>query len=199
MAQLTRKFLRALGVEEDKIDEIVTAHQDTLDAIKAERDGLKTSADKLAEAQAEVTRLTSELEKAKSSSGDAAKVQADFDAYRQQVDKERADALNTSDLLDIAREAGVQRESFRSMIARDFDMGRIQRGEDGKVSNRAELVEAIKSGYADCIGEITNTGTPPTNPPPTPPKTISRDQLRGMKPEEINANWEAVKQSFGIK
>ena len=41
MAQLTRKFLRALGVEDDKIDEIVNAHQDTLEEIRTERDGLK--------------------------------------------------------------------------------------------------------------------------------------------------------------
>ena len=35
---LTRKFLSAMGVEPDKIDEIINAHQETLADVKSERD-----------------------------------------------------------------------------------------------------------------------------------------------------------------
>ena len=44
---LTRKFLSALGIEEAKIDEIISAHADTVNALKEQRDGYKADADKL--------------------------------------------------------------------------------------------------------------------------------------------------------
>ena len=40
---LTRKFLKALGIEDDKVDEIITAHSDTVNALE---DG-RADADKL--------------------------------------------------------------------------------------------------------------------------------------------------------
>ena len=36
---LTRKFLSALGIEEAKIDEIISAHVDTVNVLKEQRDG----------------------------------------------------------------------------------------------------------------------------------------------------------------
>ena len=38
---LTRKFLSALGIEEAKIDEIISAHADTVNALKEQRDSYK--------------------------------------------------------------------------------------------------------------------------------------------------------------
>ena len=35
---LTRKFLSALGIEDDKVDEIISAHTDTVNALKEQRD-----------------------------------------------------------------------------------------------------------------------------------------------------------------
>ena len=43
---LSRKFLAAMGIEADKIDEIITAHVETVDGLKKERDDLKEKADK---------------------------------------------------------------------------------------------------------------------------------------------------------
>ena len=36
---LTRKFLSAMGIEEDKIEQIIDAHTDTVNALKEARDG----------------------------------------------------------------------------------------------------------------------------------------------------------------
>lgn len=90
MAQLTRKFLKALGVEDDaKIDEIITAHMDTVDAIKTERDGLKAESGKLAEALVREETLRARVAELESAGGKAAEVQAAFDTYKAQVEGER--------------------------------------------------------------------------------------------------------------
>lgn len=54
---LTRKYLKALGIEDEKIEQIIEAHTETVDALKNERDGFKASADKLAEVQKELDGL----------------------------------------------------------------------------------------------------------------------------------------------
>ena len=51
---LTRKFLTALGVDADKIDEIITAHTDTVEALKEERDKYKADAELLPNVQEEL-------------------------------------------------------------------------------------------------------------------------------------------------
>ena len=46
---LTRKFLLALGIEDSKIESIIDAHSETVDALKKERDDYKAQAEKLPE------------------------------------------------------------------------------------------------------------------------------------------------------
>ena len=54
---LTRKFLSALGIEEAKIDEIISAHVDTVNVLKEQRDGYKADADKLPAVQKQLDDL----------------------------------------------------------------------------------------------------------------------------------------------
>ena len=42
----TRKFLSAMGIEADKVDEIINAHIEVVDGLKEERDNFKKNADK---------------------------------------------------------------------------------------------------------------------------------------------------------
>lgn len=51
---LTRKLLRSMGIEDEKIDQIIDAHTETVNALKDERDGLKDAADRLKKAEAEL-------------------------------------------------------------------------------------------------------------------------------------------------
>ena len=44
---LTRKFLAAMGIDNEKIDEIITAHSETVEALKEQRDSFKAEADNL--------------------------------------------------------------------------------------------------------------------------------------------------------
>ena len=195
MAQLTRKFLRALGVEEDKIDEIVTAHQDTLEEIKAERDSLKDNASKLAEAQAEVTRLSGELEKANKNGGDAAKIQADFDAYKQQVETDKRNAAKTAAVRAALKAAGAQREEMIDLLILKVDMDKVEMDGD-RVKDPAALTDPLKASYGGCFGTTTTAGIPPVNPPTGDNRPYTRERIAGMSPEEINKNWDAIQKNL---
>lgn len=54
---LSRKYLSTLGIEADKIDQIIEAHTETVDALKKERDGYKADAEKLPDVQKELDGL----------------------------------------------------------------------------------------------------------------------------------------------
>ena len=54
---LTRKMLKAMGIEEEKIDQIIEAHSETVDSLKADRDSYKEDAEKLKDVQKELDDL----------------------------------------------------------------------------------------------------------------------------------------------
>ena len=190
---LTRKMLKAMGIEEEKIEQIIEAHTETVDALKA----YKEDADKLKNVQKELDDL-----KAAGDGGYKAKYEAEksaHDAYKQQIAGEKQKAQDDKDIAAIIKEAGVERESFQRLILNSFDRQTLKRGADGAITNRAELVEAVKTQNPDCITTTETKGTPPANPPSGNKTPITREQLKSMTPEEINANWDAVKAGLGIK
>lgn len=189
---LTRKLLKSLGLEESVIETIIDAHSETVDALKLQRDEAIAASGAAQAITQERDQLKQQLEQLRTQSGDVAAVRAEYDAYKQQVETERAEARDKADVLALLREAGIQRESFLQLAAGAYDRSQIQRGEDGSIINRDALIQGIKTDYADCIATTEQLGTPPTTPPTGGGKTYTRDQIRSMSADEINANWAAV-------
>ena len=189
---LTRKMLKAMGLEESVIDSIIDAHSETVEALKKQRDDAQAEAGKVED----LTRQLNEANTKLSTAGDAAKVQADFDAFRQQVENEKREAAETADVLAICKDAGITRDSFLRAVGRDFDRSKIQRGEDGAISNRDALVEYVRKDFADFGSTTVEHGAPPVTPPSGGNKTYTRAEIQAMSSEEINKNWPEVQKSL---
>ena len=189
---LTRKFLKALGIEDDKIDEIVAAHGETVTALKAEIDEAKQGASGLDAVTKERDRYKVDLEALQKTSGDAAKVQAEYDAYKAQVERDKTAAKKGAALDAVLEKANVERASFRKMLRNNWDMDTLELDENGNVKDEAALISRIKADYPDFIGTAHTEGTKPLTPPPGGSKTYTREQLKGLSADEINANWAAV-------
>lgn len=170
---LTRKMLKAMGLEESVIDSIIDAHSETVEALKKQRDDAQAEAGKVED----LTRQLNEANTKLSTAGDAAKVQADFDAFRQHVENEKKEAAETADVLAICKDAGITRDSFLRAVGRDFDRSKIERGEDGAISNRDALVEYVKKDFADFGSTTTEQGAPPVNPPAGGYKGMTKEQI----------------------
>lgn len=161
---LTRKDLEAMGLAEDQIDTIIGKHAATIEGIKSERDALKGAADDLKKAQGEVARLTNELEEAKKTSGDAAKVQADFDAYKAQVDLEKTNAAKMAALRKAFKAGGVARDEFADLLAGKVDLAAVELDGDS-VKEADKLIAPLKASYAGCFAQEDTKGVPPAAPP----------------------------------
>ena len=188
---LTRNFLKSMGLTDEQVSAIIENHTDTVEGLKKERDTLKAAADSV-EA---LTRERDEYKDKLSKAGDAAKVQADFDAFRQQVEKEKTHTRKMQAYDALLKDVGVARDSFRQTLCKTVDMEKIELDDKGAVKDAEALKERIRADYADFIGTVHNAPTP-TITPPSGGKTFTAEQIRGMSAEEINKNWEAVSKTL---
>lgn len=76
----TRKFLRSLGIEDDKVDTIMDAHVEVTNGLIAERDAARNSAPDTEALKTKIADLEKQLGEAKKAG--AAEVQAAFDAFK---------------------------------------------------------------------------------------------------------------------
>lgn len=190
---LTRKFLKALGIDEDKIDEIISAHGETVNALKDEIEQAKQASGGLDEVTKERDRYKQDYEALQKTSGDAAKVQAEFDAYKAEVAGEKLKASKDAALDAVLKKAGVERESFRAQLRKGWNMDALELDDKGAVKDEEAMIGRIKADYADFIGHVSTNGTPPLTPPSSGGnKSYTREQLKGLSAEEINQNWSAV-------
>lgn len=180
---LTRKFLSALGIEEDKVDEIIKAHTETVDALKEQRDGFKTDADKLPAVQKELNELKAAAEKG---GEDAYKVKyealkEDFEAYkREQTEKEthgkKADAYR-----ELLKDVGISEKRINAVL-KVSDVDSIEFDEDGKVKGVEELKKAIGEEWSDFIVKTETKGANTATPPAGSGKVYkSKDEIMAIK------------------
>lgn len=185
MAKFTRAEIRNILGEahtEDIENRLIALHLGVVDPLKDQIQTYKTDAEKLSAVQKELDDL-------KAGDGDyKAKYEAEAKAhkeYKQQVEREKETARDDADVLAICKEAGIARESAQRLIVKDFDRSKIERDKDGKITNRAKLVEAVKTDYADFVGTPGKDGTPPTTPPTGGGSGMTKEQILDIKDAKV--------------
>lgn len=163
---LTRKMLKAMGIEEEKIDEIVDAHAETVDALKNERNKYKEDADKLADVQKKYNDLKNEVE---SKEDDPYKEKYDkehkaFEEFKKAVDAERTKATKTQAYKELLKKAGVSDKRIDSVL-KVTAIDEIELDDDGKIKDADKVVENIKSEWSEFIVTETQRGAGTENPP----------------------------------
>ncbi len=172
---LTRKYLSALGIEADKIDEIITAHSETVDALKTERDNFKADAEANAEAKANAEKLqkqVDELTKQVEANGkDTYKVKYDalkeeFTEYKNTVKAEKTKADKTEAYRKLLKEAGVAEKRIDAVL-KVSDIDALKIDDKGVLEGADDLKKAIAEEWSDFIEKTgvqgANTATPPTS------------------------------------
>ena len=143
---LTRKMLKAMGIEDDKIEMIISEHLESVDALKKERDLYKEDAEKLPDVQKKLDEATAA---AKEAGSDKYKLKYDalkeeYDKYKSDIDKKATHAAKETAYREILKAAGVAEKRIDSVI-RVSDIDGIELGEDGKVKDAETLTNSVKS------------------------------------------------------
>ena len=162
----TRKMLKAMGIEDEKIDQIIDAHSETVDALKADRDAYKEDAGKLAAVQKELDEL-----KAKGDDGYKAKYEAEkaaHDALKADVAAKETKKAKTDAYRELLKGANIDEKRIATILRAEAPtIDKIELDADGKIKNAEQYTESIKSDWADFIvtqsAKGANTATPPAH------------------------------------
>ena len=165
---LTRKMLKAMGIEEEKIDQIIDAHTETVTALKEERDALKADAEAYPAVKKELDALK---KKAETDSGDAYKEQ--YDALKAEFEKYKADVATKAETetksrlyRELAKKAGIN-EKRLDAILKVTNLSELKLDKEGNLADADKLTESIKTEWSDFLTteaeKGASTSTPPSN------------------------------------
>ena len=173
---LTRKMLTAMGIEAEKIDQIIEAHTESTEALKAKAEeaeakaeGLRAKASKASdlekqiedmkaadesgawkskydEAKAEADRIQGELDKLK---GEKSTLEDEFEAFKKGVDEEKANAEKLELYKGLLREIGLDEKRVeKAARLKSLDELTVKEGE---LDGYEELKKAEAEEWAEFI------------------------------------------------
>ena len=179
---LTRKLLRSMGIEDEKIDQIIDAHAETVNALKDERDQYRDAAEALPGVQKELDDL-----KAKPADGFKERYEkehADFEAFKADTAKAAAERERKSLYRKLLADAGVDPKRMDAVM-RVADLSDIV-VEDGAIKDADKVTERVKGEWSDFIP---TTGKKPADVD-TPPASV------GGGATEPKSLGEALRQKY---
>ena len=170
---LTRKFLTALGIEADKVDEIITAHSETVEALKKERDDYKASAESAATLKKEKAEVQKELDKLKeevAGNGDKDKdyeaLKKEYEDYKAEQERKESHAVKEKAFREILKDADIDEKYFEKII-KYSDIDGLELNEKGAVKDAKDRIKNIREEWSECKAVTQTQGaqiaTPPTN------------------------------------
>lgn len=153
---LTRKMLEAMGIENEKIDQIIEMHVESIDGLKAERDRYKAGAD-------EAEGLRKQLDEAKKAGEGAGEYEEKYKAavknledYKAKVEGEKAAAEKRGLYRELLKSAGVDPKRIETVLkVSDLENVTVK---DGAIEGADKLAEGIKADWADFITTTTVKG-----------------------------------------
>lgn len=196
---LTRKMLKAMGIEEEKIDQIIEAHTDTVDGLKSDLSKYKTDAEKLPDVQKELDELKAKGDDGWKEKHD--KLKGEFDAYKKDVEAKEAHSKKVEAYKAILKDANLSEKGIEKAI-KYAEWDKIELGEDGKLKGANDHIKAVREEWAEYVTTTTTTGAKTSTPP------VNNGGKTGKTKEEIMAIRDpAVRQAeiaknpeaFGLK
>lgn len=182
----TRKFLSALGVDDEKVDEIIEAHTAVTNALKEERDKYKSEAEaasadaeKLAEVQKELDSLKADENPYEAKYND---LRAEYEQYKADTEAKALTAKKAKAYRELLKDAGVAEKRLDTVIkASPSEIEALEFEEDGKVKDAKTLTEQLKSTWSDFIVKTETKGTVTATPPETTGNTMTKEEIMAIK------------------
>lgn len=188
---LTRKALSAMGIESDKIDEIISGHSETVNALnakideaKAEADRYKAEAEKVEQLQKDKADLSKQVESLEKQikTNDYDTLKKEFEDYKAEVARKEVRSQKEAAYKEILKDAGVPEKHY-AKILKYSDVDGVELDDSGKITTAKELLKEIKAEWGDHIETKTTEGVK-TETPPTSGGTASgktRDEIMAIK------------------
>lgn len=180
---LTRKFLSALGIEADKIDEIINAHSETVEALKAERESYRENAEKYAKVKEDLDKANEKLKDYAKDDTYKVKYDAlkeDFDNYKKGVETEKTNTSKRSAYKELLKEIGISDKRIDA-VAKLVELDKIKLDKDGKIDGAEDLKKSLSEEWADFIVKDGTQGAGTATPPAGSGSKKTKDEILAIK------------------
>ena len=189
---LTRRSLTAMGIDAEKIDEIIALHAETVEALKEQRDGYKTEADKAKEelsgVQKDMDATKAELDELKEAHGKDApykdkyeELKQEYESYKTGIEEKEAKGKVSEAYKAILKEAKIA-DKYIPVIMKATDLSGFKLDEDGNLEGAKEAKEKAAEEWAEFVEKTSakgkNTETPPNN---NGGSEMTKEEIMGIK------------------
>ena len=161
---LTRKMLKAMGIEEEKVDQIIEAHSETVDSLKADRDNYKKDADQLKSVREELDELKAKGDDGWKEKHD--KLKGEFDQYKTDVLAKETEAKIKSAYKALLKNDAKLSDAGIEKAVKYADYSKFELEADGETLKDANMhAKAAQDEWAMFVTTTTTTGAKTSNPP----------------------------------
>lgn len=162
----TRKFLSALGIESDKIDEIITSHMEVVDGLKNKITTLEASANNNDDYKQKYDDAIKELNTLKESDYKTKyeNEKKNFDAYKKDISAKETLSKKKLAYKKFLEDENIAEKAIDSILKiSNFDDFEID--ENGTIKDTTKLKEKVKEDYAGFVVEKQKSGVNTPKPP----------------------------------
>lgn len=164
---LTRKYLKAMGIEDEKIDQIIEAHAETVTGLKDSLDKAEAAAKDLPALQKELDAARAGLEAVKKDGWkdrhDALK--KEFEDYKAGISAQETQAAKEAAARTFFQENGITGRALNIAMRGSTAEWEALELEDGKIKDAAALEALVKGDFAGLVSHMETQGANTANPP----------------------------------
>ena len=174
---LSRKFLTAMGIGAEQIEQIIEAHTETVTGLKQQNADLSdqlakaketgtADSDKLKDVQKKYDDLLAQVEADKKAreGKDYDALKEEFDKYKAEVQEKAVKSAKEKALRDLLSDMKVS-DKGTSMIMKYMGVSGIELDEEGKLKDAASIRKAVKEDWSDYIPKVETKGAETKTPP----------------------------------
>lgn len=193
--KVLKEKLSLAGVADESMDELIKwildSHTQSLDSLKEQLDEVnnnfeaykKDAATKATDYDAitkERDKYKADFEKLQKTAGDAAKVQADFDAYKNDVETRAERERKSGVIRKELKNAGVKKDELIDLLMGKVDVNSVEFDGDA-IKDTEALINPLKQSYSSLFGTVKTEGTPKTEPPTNGNSGITKEEIMNIK------------------
>ncbi len=176
---LTRRALKAMGIDDEKIDVIIAMHTETVDGLKADIERYKTDAEKLPEIQKELDALKAAGDNGLQDKFDALK--REYDAYKNEITQEKAKTAKEAAVKSYYESKGITGKALEiAMRGSGAEIAALEMDGD-KIKDTKALDELVSGVYADLVQKTEVRGQTGGNPPENTWREPQREMSRAAQ------------------
>lgn len=176
---LTRKMLKAMGIEDEKIDQIIEEHSETVEALKHQRDEFKQQAEELPKAKQRLKELEAVADESDLQEK-YDKLEKEFTDYKSNVEKEKTQGQIKDLYKALLRESGVDEKRVNTVL-KATDLSGLEITKNGTLKDSDGLKASITEEWGDFITTTEKRGADVEKPPAGGSSGKTKEEILAIK------------------